>query len=76
MAQTVKDFLNNPQPTILPMDTAGTPALPLASHMVAGSPYPHSASTKMATFNRYQAGQPAVPVGVTYNAPRSRMVQV
>lgn len=74
MAYTVKDFLSNPSPTILPLDQAGTPALPLPQHMVGGSPYPHSAQTKLATWNRVNGG-PGMPAGVTYNTPKNRMTQ-
>lgn len=70
---TVSKFLNNPSPTVLPFDQAGIPALPIAQHMVAGSPYPHSAQTKLAHWSR--AGGAKMPAGVTYNTPRNRMTQ-
>lgn len=72
---SASDFLNSPQPTILPQDSAGTPALPLSSHMVAGSPFPQSAQMKLRTWNRYLNASTPMPAGVTYNAPRNRLVQ-
>lgn len=71
---TVNRFLRTPSPTVLPMEEAQHKALPLPQHMVAGSPYPHSAQTKLAHWNRVTGG-PGMPAGVTYNAPRSRMTQ-
>lgn len=71
---TVGNFLRNPSPTVLPFESAGIPALPLAQHMVAGSPYPHSAQTKLAHWNRVSGG-PGMPAGVTYNTPRNRLTQ-
>lgn len=70
---TVSKFLNSPSPTVLPFESAGIPALPLAQHMVAGSPYPHSAQTKLAHWSRVN-GAP-MPAGVTYNTPKNRMTQ-
>lgn len=72
--RTVRNFLQNPSPTLLPQDQAGVPALPLPQHMVGGSPYPHSAQTKLASWNRATGGPP-MPAGVTFNAPRNRMTQ-
>lgn len=73
-AKTVAQFLQTPSPTVLPFDAAGIPALPLPQHMVAGMPYPHSAQTRLAIWNRAGGGK-ALPVGVSYNAPRNRMTQ-
>lgn len=72
--QSVRKFLGNPMPTILPIEDAGHPALPLPQHMVGGSPYPHSAQTKLAHWNRVSGG-PGMPAGVTYNTPRNRFTQ-
>jgi hypothetical protein len=75
MPYTVKDFLQTPNVTILPLEMAGVPALPLAQHMVGGAPYPHSAQTKLAHWNRVTGNNIPMPVGVVYNAPKRRMVQ-
>ncbi len=74
MPYTVRDFLKTPSPTVLPQEVAAPPALPLPQHMVAGSPYPHSAQTKLVHWNRVSGGR--MPAGVTFNAPKNRMTQV
>jgi hypothetical protein len=71
--QSVQSFQSAPSPTILPLDENQTPALPTAQHMVAGSPFPHSAQTRLAIWSRITQ---ALPVGVSYNAPKNRMTQV
>ena len=71
--RTVRNFLNNPTPTILPQDVAGVPAQPIAMHMIGGRPYPQSAQVKMLHWNR--AGAAPMPPGVTFNTQRGRMVQ-
>lgn len=76
MPYTVKDFLQTPNPTILPIETAGVPALPMSHQMVAGQPYPHSAQTKLALWNRVSGNGIHNPVGILYQAPKKRMTQV
>jgi len=74
--ETVKTFLQNPSPTVLPQSEAGTPIIALPGHMVAGSPFPHSAQTRLFAWNSVTANNIPNPLGTVYSAPKTRMTQV
>lgn len=49
--QTVNEFLNQPLPTILPIDSVH-PIQPLSSMRVNGTPYPQATTTAPPTWSR------------------------